>query len=102
MPSLPLATLLPVTLGEGAAASSGVASDSDVDAADSDDDAAAPSGGLASWVGSSASGMPGDLNEDDEHEDILVRPSGDDDTKCTDGGLEGPDSRWRGCGCGKG
>ena len=86
----------------GAAASSGVAPDSDGDAADSDANAAASSVGLPRFSPSSASGMPGDLNDCDEHEDLVMRPRWDDDTKWSEGVLEGPDPRWRGCGGGKG
>ena len=85
MAGLPLAELPPVTPGEGAAASSGIAPDSDVDAADWEEDKDAASLGLPSYLGSEASGMPGDLSDGDEVKDIFVKTTWDDDTKCTEG-----------------
>ena len=54
-------------------------------ASDSDDDAAASSGGLPSFAPSNASGMPGDLDDCDEHDDSVLRPRWDDDTMCSEG-----------------
>ena len=85
MAGLPLAELPLVTPGEGAAASCGVAPDSDVDAADWEEDKDAASLGLPSYLGSQASGMPGDLSDGDEVQDIFEKPEWDDDTKCTEG-----------------
>ena len=85
MAGLPLAELPLVTPGEGAAASCGVAPDSDVDAADWEEDKDAASQGLPSYLGSQASGMPGDLSDGDEVQDIFEKPEWDDDTKCTEG-----------------
>ena len=79
MPSLPLTQLPPATHGDLASRGDGGI------ASDSDDDAAASSGGLPSFAPSNASGMPGDLDDCDEHDDSVLRPRWDDDTMCSEG-----------------
>ena len=79
MPSLPLTQLPPATHGDLASRGDGGI------ASDSDDDAAASSGGLPSFAPSNASGMPGDLDDCDEHGDCVLRPRWDDDTMCSEG-----------------
>ena len=51
---------------------------------DGDDDAAS-SFVPPSFAPTNASGMPGDLDDFDEHEDILLKPHWNDDLQCSDG-----------------
>ena len=56
------------------------------DEAGSDGDGdAASSFAPPSFAPTNASGMPGDLDDFDEHDDILLKPQWSDDLQCSDG-----------------
>ena len=77
MTSLQSYSLPGTTHGDGGDRGEEAGSDGDVDGASS----FAP----PSFAPTNASGMPGDLDDFDEHDDILLKPQWNDDLQCSDG-----------------